>query len=458
MSNHSIPKNKDAFQFVFLAFFFLVVMTGCRTSTIPVEVTIPGDFNISGVSKIAIMDFNTIQDDFRAGMLPANTDTVALVQNMVASAFAQSKMYQIANLDVERDIAEMDPEARLESRFDAVLYGRLWWQVSPEVLQAYPQVFNLETKKNVSYTDYNYKGERYSTEKSLTTRKKDELGTLYFRAKKASLLLSLSLYRIDGEGLLEKIADTFIIASQDFIVDNGKFGEQFLDYELTDGNARVSRMKEASEEKASFFGSLISSKKESNAVATKVEVVKNTAAIPTDLQIKLMLAETLSKELSKKFSPSKITLNVVNEFSDDKLFALLKDRAFSAAEDYIVYQIRKKVGNVIADKIDPLQAYGVPPYLVPAKDPKTTDPDKLVKLAKKAANSNIDYLYALAICEEAQGKYEQALYTYRYIFDLDTEKDYANGISRCLFALGMNERVNDLKKARDKADKKANLE
>ena len=458
MSNCSIHKNKEAFRFVLLAFCFLFVMTGCRTSTIPVEVTIPGDFNISGVSKIAIVDFNTIQDDSKAGLFSADRPTVSLVQNMVTSAFTQSRMYQIANLDIEKIAVENNPDAKLENRFDAILYGRLWWQVSPEVLQAYPQVFNLESWRNVSYTEYNSKGESYTEHKELTTRKKDELATMYYRAKKASLMLSLSLYRIDTEGLLEKVADTFIIASQGFIVDNGEFGTQFLDYDISDKNDRVARMKEASEEKESFFDSLVSTKKEAGAGQKKVEIVKNTAAIPTDLQFKLMLAETLSKELSKKFSPSKIELNVVNKFSDDKLFNLLKDKAFNAAEDHIVYYIRNKAGNAIADKIDPLQAYTVPPYLTPAKDPETTDPDKFNKLVKKAANKNIDYLYALAICEEAQGKYEQALDTYRYIFNLDPEKDYANGISRCLFALGMNERVQELEKARKSAGKEANLE
>ena len=430
-------------------------ITGCRTTTVPVEVAVPGEFNLSGVSKIAVVDFNSLPDDPIAGIYSADKETLSIVQRMVASEFCKGKMYQVANLDIEKAISAAHTGAKVGNKFDAVIYGRLWWQISPEYRNTYPKVFTLETWSNVKYDT----GEKNPLTKEpiyatahVTRRMEDVLETLYYRAWNANLMLSLTLYRLDKDGQFEKITETFAVASQNFVIDNGAFDTNFVPIGA-DGSNRASRLK-TSTEKKSTFGSLFSSEKKAKDVTGKFVAIQNTATIPTELQAKLMLAQQLTETLGKKISPSKITFNIPCDFDDDKLFNLMKDGAFSAAKEYIVFTVRKNVGNAIADKIDPLEDYKeIPKTLVPAKDPeKITD-----EVVNDAAKDQRDYIYALAVCEEATGQYEQALYTYRYAFKLKPTKEYALGISRCSFALGMNDRVQEKAKAKKEATKKADL-
>ena len=432
------------------------VFTGCRSTEIPVSVTVPGEFNLSGVSKIAMVNFNTIPSDPVTGIYAADPETRSIVQNMIASAFYKSKMYQVADLDIEKAIVSAH-QGRISDRYDAVIYGRIWWQLSPEVKMKYPEKFTLETWRNEKYDtgakDPITKKPIYATA-HVTQRMQDVLATKYYRTVNANLMVSLSLYRVDKNGLLEKTTETFAVASQNFQVDNGEFSTAFAPIGA-DTNTRANRLKATTEKKSSFT-SLFTSNKKASDVSGRFVPTQNSTAIPATLQIKLMLSEKLSHELVSKLSPTQIVFNIACDFSDDKLFNLLKDGAFKAAREYVNYVIRTNVGNKIAEKIDPLddpKAYPVPKFINPAKDPeKITD-----ELVAKAAKKHIDYLYALAVCEEAMGEYDRALESYRYIFNLKPSKEYALGISRCLFALGMNDRVKEKSRVQKAAAKKASL-
>ena len=57
------------------AVFAVSTMTGCRMASIPVAVTVPGEFNLSGVSKIAMVDFNSLPDDPTVGVFSADKET-----------------------------------------------------------------------------------------------------------------------------------------------------------------------------------------------------------------------------------------------------------------------------------------------------------------------------------------------------------------------------------------------
>ena len=430
------------------------LMTGCRTVTVPVSVTAPGEFNLTGVSKIALVDFNSIPDDPLSGVYAADKETISIVQRMVASSFYKTPMYHIADLDLEKEIAAKH-SAGLAHRFDAILYGRLWWQVSPERRGTYPHVFTLKTWRNVKY-DTGMKnplsGEPIYQTAEVVQNTRDVLQTLYYRTWNASLMLSLTLYRVDKDGKLEKITATYAVASQDFQVNNGVFSTKYLPIGLNE-ESRSDRLKESTEKK-SFFDSLANAfGNKENSGSNKLEMVQNTTSIPTELQMKLMLSKELVSILGKKISPSQVVFNVRGRFNDDKLVNLLKNGAFKAAKEYIVYKVRQELGNGISDKIDPVANYDIPRYLVPKADPeKISDED-----VKEAADDYRDYLYALGVCEEATGQFEQALYTYRYVFGLSPESEYANGISRCLFALGMNARVKENVKAQKAAERKSSL-
>ena len=136
-------------------------MTGCRTASIPVEVTVPGEFNLSGISKIAIVDFNSVPGDPVAGVYAADKDTMSIVQRMIATTFCKGKMYQIANLDIEKEIADKHT-AKLANKFDAVMYGRVWWQVSPEYRNTYPENNPSDTISLIALADLYKKAENFS--------------------------------------------------------------------------------------------------------------------------------------------------------------------------------------------------------------------------------------------------------------------------------------------------------
>lgn len=432
------------------------VFTGCRSTEIPVSVTVPGEFNLSGISKIAMVNFNTVPSDPVTGVYAADPETRSMVQNMVASAFFKSKMYQVTDLDIEKAIVSAH-QSRVSGRYDAVMYGRIWWQLSPEVKMKYPEKFTLETWSNEKYDtgmkDPMTKQPIYATA-HVTKRMQDVLATKYYRTVNANLMLSLTLYRVDKNGLMEKTTETFAVASQNFQVDNGEFSTDFAPIGA-DTNTRANRLK-ATTEKKSVFSSFFTSDKKASDVSGAFVPTQNSNAIPATLQIKLMLSEKLSNDLVSKFSPTQIVFNIACDFSDDKLFNLMKDGAFKAAREYVNYVIRRNVGNKIAQKIDPLddlKAYPVPKFINPAKDPEEITDEIVVKAAKK----HIDYLYALALSEEAMGEYDRALESYRYIFNLEPSKEYALGISRCLFALGMNDRVKEKSRAQKAATKKASL-
>lgn len=416
-------------------------MTGCRTASIPVEVTVPGEFNLSGISKIAIVDFNSVPGDPVAGVYAADKDTMSIVQRMIATTFCKGKMYQIANLDIEKAIVDNKHTFKLSNRFDAVMYGRVWWQVSPEYRNTYPKKFTLERWRNVEYDtgmkDLN-KNPIYATA-HVTQNKKDVLETLYYRAWNANLMLSLTLYRVNKDGQFEKVTETYAVASQNFIVDNGKFDTKFVQVGADKSN-RAERLKASTEEK-SLFGSLFEKKK--NDVSGKFVVVQNNATIPTELQAKLMLAGKLSSQLGNKLTPSKITFNVPCDFEDDKLFNLLKDGAFKATKEYVAFKLNSELSKKIAEEI-----LGWPTY---------DDKNKQTEEVAEAVEEYKEYLFAMAVSCEALGDYEEALAVYRYLFNIVPEKETALGISRCLFALGMNDRVKEKAKAQKAASKKTSV-
>ena len=410
-------------------------MTGCRSTSIPVEVEVPGEFNLSGISKIAIVDFNSVQGDSVAGVFSADKETTSIVQRMIATTFCKGKMYQIANLDIEKAIADKHTRAKVANKFDAIMYGRVWWQISPEYRVAYPKKFTLERWKNVKYDtgakDPVKKKPIYSVAK-VTQRKTDVLETLYYRSLNANLMLSLTLYKINKSDKIEKVTETYAVASQNFTIDNGDFATAF-DQIGADKANRADRLK-ASTEKKSFFGSLFENKKKD--VSGKAVVTQKTVTIPTVLQAKLMLAGKLSSQLAKKLTPSKITFNVPCDFEDDKLFNLLKDGAFKGTIYYSEFKLNSDLGETTANKI------------------RNCEPKLSEKEAESIKNYK-EYIFAQAISYEALGNYQKAKKVYKFLFDIVPERETALGISRCDFSEDMKDMVKEKENAKEEAQEKA---
>ena len=201
----------------------LLLASGCSSPTIPITMKVAGEIKLSGVSKIAFVDFNTLPGDafMQAGVFAADRETCALVQRAVASAFYKSPLYQVAELSCEQAIGDSAEELNPPSkRFDALVYGRVWWQVMPETHGTYPKRLTLHTWENIPYTQ-KVLGVDVESIAKVTRETKDVLHMLRYRTQSATLMLSLAFYRVDGQGNISKIIDTYQVTEQGFTLMNG---------------------------------------------------------------------------------------------------------------------------------------------------------------------------------------------------------------------------------------------
>ena len=120
---------------------------GCAAPNIKVSIKTPGQFKLGGISKLAIVKFNSLQDDASVGTYSADEETLRMMQSLVSSAFSAGKTYKVTTLDKENAIADAADAGRtallatMNERFDGIIYGRVWWQLSPEEQGTYPVKF-----------------------------------------------------------------------------------------------------------------------------------------------------------------------------------------------------------------------------------------------------------------------------------------------------------------------------
>jgi|GEM_PF-2488229 len=379
------------------------LVVGCSTPTIPITMNVSGEIKLNGVSKIALADFNSLPGDPFTGVMAADAETCALVKRAVASSFYSSPMYQIVDMDVEKSIH--DAEGKLpKKRYDAVVYGRLWWSVTPETSGQYPHKYTLESWDNVPYVKKNpVTGKDEQLVAHVTTQRKDVIKMLDYRVRNATLMLTLSIYRLEKSGDIVKITDTYQVTNQGFTLMNGVMKLESASVGVKDDNA-VTRLqatggnekpstayedmfaqkapsladvgKAAGEMAAAMTSGLTSGvgglgggllggdkdkpaekkdadKKSGRKVDAngKLILTQETVSMPTELQAKLMLASSISKSLSAKLAPSKATFNVPANLGDARLENLLKNGAFKSAKDYSLYMLRQKMGRQICEKL-----------------------------------------------------------------------------------------------------------
>lgn len=524
------------------------IVAGCSTPTIPVTMNVSGEIKLNGVSKIALADFNSLPGDSFTGTMAADEETCALVKRAVASAFYSSPMYQIVDMDVEKQIHD-ETEARPKKRFDAVIYGRLWWQTTPETKGQYPHKFTLETWNNVPYTKKDpITGKEVQLIAKVTTQRKDVLKMLDYRVQNATLMLTLSIYRLEKSGDIVKITDTYQVTNQGFTLMNGEMKLDCAGVGIKDDNAVTRLQKTGKDEKSTTayedmfvpkqmsladagkaladagaamasgltasvggLGSGLLGGKKEEAKEAKNEEKKNdgrkvdangkliltqeTVSMPTELQAKLMLASSVSKNLAAKLAPSKATFDVSADLGDTRLVNLLKNGAFKSAKEYSLYMLRQKMGKQICEKlvrflpefgeacsypvpdssekiegfnealIDELlkgdfniyfYTLGTAHEAAAALEGSAVYMDKMVKYLSK---QDLDiYFYALGICNEATQNMDEAMEYHRFAFNVKPSLDYALGISRVYLAMGESERLKQTATAKNKAAKKSKLD
>ena len=433
-------------------------VVGCSTPTIPITMNVAGEVKLTGVNKIALADFNSLKGDSFTGAMAADAETCALVKRAVASAFYSSPMYQIVDLDVEKSIKDR-PTSKV-TRFDAVIYGRLWWQVTPETNGQYPHKFTLESWNNVPYTKKNpLTGKDEKLIAHVTTQRKDVIKMLDYRVQNATLMLTMSIYRLGLNGEVEKITDTYQVTNQGFTLMNGAMKLDCASVGIKDDNALTRLQATGNHEKTTtayqdmfepsdmtladvgkaagemaaamtsgltsgfggIGGALTGEKKDENPAQKegskksnrkvdangKLILTQETVAMPTELQAKLMLASSISRGLAAKLAPSKATFNVAADLGDARLENLLKNGAFKSAKDYSMYMLRQKMGKQICEKIVRfLPEFGEPAsYPVPDSSEKIESFNEALIEELLKADFNL-YFYTLGTAHEAAAALE----------------------------------------------------
>lgn len=464
----------------------VVLITGCETPTIPVTMNVAGEVKLNGVSKIALADFNSLKGDAFTGVMAADKETCALVKRAVASAFYTSPMYKIVDMDIEKNIHD-ETDAKPNKRFDAVIYGRLWWQVTPETKGQYPHVYTLESWNNVAYKqkDPITKKEVPAIAK-VTSQKKDVLKMLDYRVQNATLMLTLSIYRLEQSGDIVKIVDTYQVSNQGFTLMNGEMKLDAASVGIQDDNA-VTRLQKTGNNKktttayedmfvqkpmsledaaaavgkaaedagkaladaGAAFGGAFGGKKEEPKEKKaedapkdgrkvdangKLILTQETVSMPTELQAKLMLASSVSRSLGAKLAPSKATFNVPADLGERRLENLLKNGAFKSAKAYSMYMLRQKMGKQICEKLVRfLPEFGEPcSYPVPDSEKQIDGYNERMIDELLKGEFNL-YLYTLGMAHEAavalegSAQYNDKMMSYLAGQDLDVYF-YALGI------------------------------
>lgn len=430
------------------------IVAGCSTPTVPITMNVSGEIKLNGVSKIALADFNSLPGDPFTGTMAADAETCALVKRAVASAFYKSPMYQIVDMDIEKDI-NAENEALPKKRFDAVVYGRLWWQTTPESSGQYPHKFTLESWNNVPYTKKDpLTGKEVQLIAKVTTQRKDVLKILDYRVRNATLMLTLSIYRLEKSGDIVKITDTYQVTNQGFTLMNGEMKLDCASVGIKDDNA-VSRLQATGkdERKTTAYedmfvpkqmtladagkaladaggamvsgltagvgglgGGLLGGKKEETAEKKeetkkdgrkvdangKLILTQESLSMPTELQAKLMLASSVSQSLAAKLAPSKATFDVSADLGDDRLVNLLKNGAFKSAKEYSLYMLRQKMGKQICDKL----VRFLPEFAEPCSYPVPDSSEKIESFNEALVDELLKgdfniYFYSLGVAHEA---------------------------------------------------------
>ena len=426
-----------------------VIIVGCSTPTIKVAMNVSGEVKLNGVSKIALADFNSLPGDPFTGKMAADKETCALVKRAVASSFYTSPMYQVVDMDIEQKIHKQQ-NATPKNRFDAVIYGRLWWQVTPESSGKFPKKFTLESWKNVAYqaTDPITK-KAIPKVAHVTTQRRDVVEMLDYRVRNATLMLTLSIYRLENSGDIVKIVDTYQVSNQGFTLMNGEikldggsvgikddnavtrlqstgkkddvraaYEEMFVPKEVTLADAGKA-LADAGSALTAGLGGLGGALKEAAAPEPKKEekkpastrkvdangkliLTQETVSMPTELQAKLMLATSISKSLSSKLAPSKAEFEIPADLGDARLENLLKNGAFASAKDYALYMLRNKLGKQICAKVAKFLPELDKPCAYPVPDSEKQLPDYNEKLIDKLLEADFNiYFYALGTAHDA---------------------------------------------------------
>ncbi|WP_027178151.1 hypothetical protein [Maridesulfovibrio bastinii] len=455
-------RNRQLFISALIA---LLCLTGGCVQKVKVNLLKPGEIKLTGLSKIAILPFNSIESDIPAGKYSAGSRVCNLARKCVADALYKKPYFQLVDLNLEKKISRINQNARLNHRLDGILYGQVWWQVSNEYKNYIPKKMTLTNRQTVKYvcgTDDD--GNPIYCRKTLIKKRWDELYKSHYRAVTASLMMSLSVYRIDRNGKVEKVAHVFEIGKKPAVIQNGEYKTslKIIGFKEQDNRDKTLKTEEGFgfNALASLFN--MTSKTEKKSVLEK-DVTNNNNSIPASLNMENSIAQAISKRLTSVIQPHMEEFDVVMHGKDKKTQTLFLTGAYQGLTKYLALVITDGNEDLADELLEDLtfeetkkQAvlhkmkadYELSQADVPAaqREPFNAPSDQeLTEEAKSELGGMTNEIYNLALAFEGTGDFERALEIYRYGFNEfeSSDQDMADGIGRCSLALDMSNRADE---------------
>jgi hypothetical protein len=429
-----------------------------------------------------LLEFNTIPSGLGHGAFAADRAICRLARQTVADVFYKDPFFALVDLPLEQQISRHADRSRLKSRLDAVMYGRVWWQVTDEYRNYLPSKMQLTSWRNIRYVcGHDDDGNPIYCTKKVTTESKDVFYEKRYRARKATLMMGLSVYRLDRNGHVEKLTHVFEVASRPAFIVNGEFSDRL---ELTTARKVAGKIKTLKTEEggfmaglSSFMGSMgLGGEKEIKAELDSSTIV-DVCTIPVDLESQLGMCGEIGARLQNLIAPHReeIPVNVAGQ--DKKTKTLISAEAYMGNVKYIARaKLAQGHEEIALDFYDVDLIGGAKKVVarnhraaydesVQGKDPGTVEPyvpltkDELLEEANDYLEDHVKDLYNMALSLEALGDFERALEIYRFAFDRyeSKDQDYADGLGRCLLALDMADRLTEEEMTKLQAKEKASF-
>jgi len=459
---------KSSFRFFMPCLFLLLFIVSCAPPTTKVSMRVPGELNLKGVSKIAIIGFNTIDESAELGKFAADGSTLALAKGAVEDVFYREPCYSVVDLEVEKYIKRNMRNVKTpEQKFNALLYGKVWWQLGKEHRNILPSKVTLTEWGTEQKRCGEVSGKPIYCPHRYTLKTKEVVVEEKYRAVDATLMVSLSIYSTDlQDRSIKKITQTFEVAKREAIIKKGEFNVASEIVGFTENKDKLATLKAQETPMFGFISKSLGLQKEGKKVTGDLTVSEKLLTIPTSLEAKTVMLDSVIGQFNKAVAPHREDIPVLLKTNDRKITELILYSAYNSARKYIVETVLSGGSDKAAQVFyeDPSPEGFVEAATTAMKDRrkavfekeqaqkaekdrqayKEPDAKKLQEEVEKFLKDNIDYFYSYALAEEAIGNYTRALSIWRFAFGYrPTTQEFADGIGRCMLALDYNSKLKE---------------
>ncbi|WP_432736952.1 hypothetical protein [Maridesulfovibrio sp. FT414] len=452
--------------------------SGC-TQKVKINLIKPGEIKISGLSKIAVLPFNSVKPNIAAGKYCATQRVCDLTRRCVTDTLYTEPYFQLVDLDIEETLTQINKGARPENRLDGILYGQVWWQVSDEYKNFSPCKMNLRKWRTVKYVcGTNDDGSvRYCTT-TITTQDKDEFYKAHYRAVTATLMMSLNLYRLTPNGQVEKVAQIFEVGRKPAVIYNGAYSTELKLIGFEEAKDRTATLKTSDGFTFAALSEMLGVSAKSDEKSTlDTEVSQNNDSIPAALNLKNSLAQAVANRLKMVIQPHSEPFDIVMHGKDKKSQTMFMTQAYRGLTKYLALKIADNNGDLADTLLEDLVFEDVAKEALlrklkaeheakqaelPAEQRQpfvAPEEAELTKDAKSYLDGMTSDIYNMALALEGLGDFDRSLEIYRYAFNEyeNTDQDIADGIGRCSLALDMAVRVDEAVGAKEDAKNNTRL-